>query len=69
MQDAMANLANEVAKMKAEILGKINEFPKQVEEVVSKEMLVFKRAITEDLWKVAWCVVRVHQSLKTLLNN
>ena len=48
----MANLANEVPKMKVKILGKINEFPKQVKELVSKKMLVFKKAITEDLWKV-----------------
>ena len=48
----MANLVNEVAKMKAEILGKINEFRKQVEEVISKEIWVFKRAIIEDLQKV-----------------
>ena len=52
IQDAVANLANEVARIKAEILGKIYEFPKQVEEVISNEMLVIKRAITEDLWKV-----------------
>ena len=49
IRDAMTNLANEIAKMKSENLGKINEFLKQVEEVISKEMLVFKRAITEDL--------------------
>ena len=52
MRDAVSNLVNKVTRMKAEILGKINEFPKQVEEVVSKEMLVIKRAITKDLWKV-----------------
>ena len=52
MRDAIIKLVNEVAKMNAEILRMINEFPKQVVEVVSKEILVIKRTIIKDLWKV-----------------
>ena len=62
-------LMDEVSKLRAKIIAKIDDIPNQVEELVSKEMLVIKRAIIEDLWKLAASKVSTNHTLDNVEEN